>query len=61
MPSTRRQKAKPKRLGEMDILSNYDNVDVMLGGENTKSLEISQGIEIRNFNVENDIPRLDRL
>ena len=31
MPSTRRQKAKARRSREMDMLSDYDNLDVMQG------------------------------
>ena len=39
MPSTRRQKAKARRSREMDILSDYDNLDVMLGNENNNPIE----------------------
>ena len=39
MPSTRRQKAKARRSREMDILSDYDNLDVMLGNENKTPAE----------------------
>ena len=31
MPSTRRQKAKNRRSREADIMSDYENMDVMLG------------------------------
>ena len=31
MPSTRRQKAKSRRSREADIMSDYENMDVMLG------------------------------
>ena len=39
MPSTRRQKAKARRSREMDMLSDYDNLDVMLGNENNNPIE----------------------
>ena len=39
MPSTRRQKAKARRFREMDMLSDYDNLDVMLGNENNNPIE----------------------
>ena len=39
MPSTRRQKAKARRSREMDMLSDYDNLDVMLGNENDNPIE----------------------
>ena len=31
MPSTRRQKAKARNSGELDMMSDIDNLDVMLG------------------------------
>ena len=34
MPSTRRQKAKARKSREMDMMSDFDNLDVMLGNEN---------------------------
>ena len=39
MPSSRRQKAKARRSREMDMLSDYDNLDVMLGIENNNPIE----------------------
>ena len=39
MPSTRRQNAKARRSREMDMLSDYDNLDVMLGSENNNPIE----------------------
>ena len=39
MPSTRRQKAKARKSREMDILSDIDNLDVMLGNGNTNPIE----------------------
>ena len=34
MPSTRRQKAKARRSREMDMMSDFDNLDVMVGNDN---------------------------
>ena len=39
MPSTRRQKAKSGNLREMDFLSDFENTDVILGNENSNSIE----------------------
>ena len=39
MPSTRRQKAKARRSREMDMLSDFDNLDVILGNENGNPVE----------------------
>ena len=35
MPSTRRQTAKARRLTKIEILSDHENMDVMLGGNNS--------------------------
>ena len=39
MPSTRRQKAKARKSREMDMRSNDNNRDMMLGGINSNSKE----------------------
>ena len=39
MPSTRKQKAKARKWRELDILSDYGNIDVMLGDGNSNSIE----------------------
>ena len=39
MPSTRRQKVKTKRSRELGMLSNYSNMDLMLGDGNSNSIE----------------------
>ena len=39
MPSTRKQKAKARKSRELDMLSDYGNMDVMLGEGNSKSIE----------------------
>ena len=35
MPSTRKQKAKERRSRQLDIMSDVENVDVMLGNYST--------------------------
>ena len=39
MPSTRRQKAKARKSRELDMLSDYGHLDVMLGKRNSNSIE----------------------
>ena len=39
MPSTRRQKAQARKSRELDTLSDYGNMDVMLGEGNSNSIE----------------------
>ena len=39
MPSARRQNAKAKKSREMDILSNYGNMHIVLGEGNANSIE----------------------
>ena len=39
MPSTRKQKAKARKLRELDMLSDYGNMDVMRGEGNSNSIE----------------------
>ena len=43
MPSTRKQKAQARKSRELDILSDYGNMDVMLGDRNSNSLERELG------------------
>ena len=47
MPSTRRQKAKARKSREMDMMSDIDNLDVMLGNgsENPIERELADAIE----------------
>ena len=47
MPSTRRQKAKARKSREIDVLSDFDNLDVMLGNENNNPIgrELVDAIE----------------
>ena len=39
MPSTRRQKAKARRSREMDMMSDFEKMDVVLGNENANPIE----------------------
>ena len=39
MPSTRRQKAKARKSREMDMMSDFDNIDEIIRNENTNSIE----------------------
>ena len=39
MQSTRKQKAKARKSREIDILSDYGNMDVLLGDGNSNSIE----------------------
>ena len=45
MPSTRRQKAKARKSREMDMLSDIENMDVMLGNDNPIEKELADAIE----------------
>ena len=39
MPSTRKQKAKARKSREMDMMSDFENLDVMLGSSNNNPIE----------------------
>ena len=39
MPSTRKQRAKARKSRELDMLSDYGNIVVMLGDGNSNSIE----------------------
>ena len=39
MPSTRKQKAKARKSREMDMMSDFENLDVMLGNDNNNPIE----------------------
>ena len=47
MPSTRRRKAKARKSRELDMMSDIDNLDIMLGsaGENPIERELADEIE----------------
>ena len=50
MPSTRRQKAKARKSKEMDMLSDMDNLDVMIGSENPLERELADVIDQSSIN-----------
>ena len=52
MPSTRRQKAKASRSREMNMMSEFDNLDVMVGSDNPNGRELASAIE--EPSVQND-------
>ena len=54
MPSTRRQKAKAGKSREKDILSDYDNLDVMLRNENKNPIERELAEAIDQSSVHGD-------
>ena len=39
MPSTRKQKVKARKSREMDMMSDFENMNVMIGNENTNPIE----------------------
>ena len=39
MPSTRKQKAKARKSREKDMMSDFENMDVMIGNENSNPTE----------------------
>ena len=54
MPSTRHQKAKARKSGETDILSDIDNLDVMLGNGDSNPIEREFADAIEQSSVQGD-------
>ena len=54
MPSTRRQKAKARKSREMDMMSDMDNLDVMLGSGNSNLIERELAEAIDQSSVHSD-------
>ena len=54
MPSTRRQKAKARKSREMDMMSEIDNLDVMLGIGNENPIERELADAIEQSSVQGD-------
>ena len=54
MPSTRRQKAKARKSREMDMMSDIDNLDVMLGSGNENPIERELADAIEQSSVQGD-------
>ena len=48
MPSTRKQKAKEKRARQSDVLSDLENMNVMLGNypENQSDVDLNENVEV---------------
>ena len=48
MPSTRKQKAKEKRSRQSDIMSDLDNMNVMLGNypENQSDVDLNENVDV---------------
>ena len=55
MPSTRRQKAKARKSREMDMLSDIENMDVMLGNASNNPIERELVDAIEQSSVQGDI------
>ena len=55
MPSTRRQKAKARKSREMDMMSDTDNSDVMLGNANSSPIEREIADAFEQSSVQGDI------
>ena len=55
MPSTRRQKAKPRKSREMDMMSDMDDLDVMLGNGDSNPIERELADAIEQSSVQGDI------
>ena len=54
MPSTRRQKAKARKSREMDMMSDIDSLDVMLGSGNENPIERELAAAIEQSSVQGD-------
>ena len=54
MPPTRKQKAKAMKSREMDMMSDYDNLDVMLGNDNNNPIERELADAIEQSSVHGD-------
>ena len=55
MPSTRRQKAKARKSREMDMLSDIENMDVMLGNGGSNPIERELTDAIEQSSVQGDV------
>ena len=54
MPSTTNQKAKARKSREMDMMSDFDNLDVMIGNENANHIERELAKAIEEISVHGD-------
>ena len=55
MPSTKRQIAKGRKSREMDMMSDFDNMDLMIGNDNTHPFERVLANTIEGFTNHYDI------
>ena len=53
--STRTEEAKARMSREMDMISDFDNIDVMIGNENTNTIENELANAIKESSVFGDI------
>ena len=61
MPSTRRQKAKARKSREVDMLSDIENMDVMLGNGNSNPIERELADAIEQSSVQGDVESNEHL
>ena len=61
MPSTRRQKAKARKSREMDMLSDIENMDVMLGNGGSNPIERELTDAIEQSSVQGDVESNEHL
>ena len=61
MPSTRRQKAKARKSREMDMLSDIENMDVMLGNGRSNPIERELTDAIEQSSVQGDVESNEHL
>ena len=54
MPSTRRQKAKARKSREMDMMSDLDNLDIMLGSGDGNPIERELASAIEQSSIKGD-------
>ena len=61
MPSTRRQKAKARKSREMDMLSDIENMDVMLGNGSSNPIERELTDAFEQSSVQGDVESNEHL
>ena len=61
MPSTRRQKAKARKSREMDMLSDIENMDVMLRNGSNNPIEKEFADAIEQSSVQGDVESNEHL
>ena len=61
MPSTRKQEAREKRSRQSDVMSDIENMDVMLGGYSRSELESNSEDRSNEVNIGPDRPRQETI